>query len=68
MKQRTKQKLEEKIEWDEERMDIIGQNGNDGEHYEEIEPMLNGRWNWWDEGEDKELTKRVDKIDRKSVV
>ena len=68
MKQRTKQKLEEKIEWDEERMDIIGQNGNDGEHYEEIEPMPNGRWNWWDEGEDKELTKRVDKIDRKSVV
>ncbi len=62
MKQRTKQKLEEKIEWDEERMDIIGQNGNDGEHYEEIEPMPNGRWNWWDEGEDKELTKRVDKI------
>ena len=27
---------------DEKRMDIIGQNGNDGEHYEEL-----NRGNWW---------------------
>jgi len=26
-------------DWDEERMDVIGQNGNDGEHY--------NRGNWW---------------------
>ena len=26
-------------EWDEKRMDVIGQNGNDGEHY--------NRGNWW---------------------
>jgi len=27
----------------EKRMDIIGQNGNDGEHYDEVD----GRWNWY---------------------
>ena len=31
------------------RIDIIGQNGNTGEHYEEVMP--NGRWNWYGEGE-----------------
>ena len=35
---------------DEKRMDIIGQNGNDGEHYEEVE----GRWNWY--GAEKDAT------------
>ena len=29
-------------EWDEKRMDVIAQNGNDGEHYEEL-----NRGNWW---------------------
>ena len=33
------------------RMDIIGQNGNTGEHYEETMP--NERWNWYGEGEDQ---------------
>ena len=33
------------------RMDIIGQNGNTGEHYEEAMP--NERWNWYAEGEDQ---------------
>ena len=33
------------------RMDIIGQNGNTGEHYEEVMP--NERWNWYGEGEDQ---------------
>ena len=28
-----KQGMKEAIEWDDERMDIIGQNGNDGLHY-----------------------------------
>jgi hypothetical protein len=36
------------------RMDIIGQNGNTGEHYEEVEEaMPNERWNWYGEGEDQ---------------
>jgi len=30
------------LDWDEKRMDIIGQNGNDGEHYEKL-----NRGNWW---------------------
>ena len=30
----------EEVEWDEERMDIIGQNGNNGEHYEELEEAV----------------------------
>ena len=41
------------------RMDIIGQNGNDGEHYAEVEKaQLNNRGNWygladdWDKEED----------------
>ena len=33
------------------RIDIIGQNGNTGEHYEEVMP--NERWNWYGEGEDQ---------------
>lgn len=39
------------------RMDIIGQNGNTGEHYEEIDAMPNGRWNWYGEGEDQPVWK-----------
>ena len=48
------------------RMDIIGQNGNTGEHYEdthwadekiESEAMPNGRWNWYGEGEDQPVWK-----------
>jgi len=31
----------ESVEWDEERMDIIGQNGNTGEHYEELDEAIN---------------------------
>ena len=31
------EETETEYEWDEERMDIIGQNGNNGEHYEEID-------------------------------
>jgi hypothetical protein len=47
-------------------MDIIGQNGNTGEHYEdthwadekiESEAMPNGRWNWYGEGEDQPVWK-----------
>ena len=30
-----KKAMEEAIEWNDERMDIIGQNGNDGLHYNE---------------------------------
>ena len=44
-------------EWDEKRMDIIGQNGNDGEHY--------SRGNWWglaDDWEDEPLEKEY-KVD-----
>ena len=55
MKQRTKQKLEERVgenvKKKKSRMDIIGQNGNTGEHYDEAMP--NGRWNWYGEGEDQ---------------
>ena len=42
-------------DWNEERMDVIGQNGNDGEHY--------NRGNWWgladdwDESDDIEASK-----------
>ena len=40
------------------RIDIIGQNGNTGEHYEEVEEaMPNGRWNWYGEGEDQPVWK-----------
>lgn len=66
MKQRTKQKLEEKVKSNvkkkKSRMDIIGQNGNTGEHYEELENTPNGRWNWWDRGEDKDLTEEIWKV------
>ena len=68
MKQRTKQKLEERVGDNvkkKSRIDIIGQNGNTGEHYEEVDAMPNGRWNWWDDGEDKELAKRVEKMREK---
>ena len=52
MKRRTKMKLEEKVNKKKKsRMDIIGQNGNTGEHYDEAMP--NGRWNWYGEGEDQ---------------
>ena len=27
-------------DWDEKRMDRIGQNGNDGEHYDNVEPLF----------------------------
>ena len=45
-------------DWDEKRMDIIGQNGNNGEHY--------NRGNWWgladdwDESDDIEASKKED--------
>ena len=44
------------------RMDIIGQNGNTGEHYEEAMP--NGRWNWYGEGEDEPVYKRESNISK----
>ena len=44
-------------DWDEDRMDIIGQNGNTGEHYEDIMP--NYRWNWYGEGEDAPVRKKI---------
>ena len=42
------------------RIDIIGQNGNTGEHYEEVMP--NGRWNWYGEGEDEPVWKEETKV------
>ena len=46
------------------RIDIIGQNGNDGEHYAELEKeQLNSRGNWygladdWDESDEIEASK-----------
>ena len=43
------------------RIDIIGQNGNDGEHYAELEKQqLNTRGNWYglaDEWEDEKVYK-----------
>ena len=54
---------DKKVKKKKSRMDIIGQNGNTGEHYEEIEEaMPNGRWNWWDRGEDKDLTEEIWKV------
>ena len=41
-------------------MDIIGQNGNTGEHYEEAMP--NGRWNWYGEGEDEPVWEEEPKV------
>ena len=41
------------------RMDIIGQNGNTGEHYDEAMP--NGRWNWYGEGEDQPVESNISK-------
>ena len=52
----------DKVKKKKSRMDIIGQNGNTGEHYEEEEEetpwlwedsMPNARWNWYGEGEDQ---------------
>ena len=49
----------DKVKKKKSRMDIIGQNGNTGEHYEEETPWLwedsmpNARWNWYGEGEDQ---------------
>ena len=37
--QKTWETLEQE-DWDEERMDRIGQNGNDGEHYDNVEPLF----------------------------
>ena len=49
------------------RIDIIGQNGNTGEHYEEVEEaMPNGRWNWYGEGEDEPVWKE-DKVGGKAA-
>lgn len=38
------------------RIDVIGQNGNDGEHYEHLP---NGRWNWYGEGEEKKPMPKI---------
>tara|TARA_B100002019_G_C21240649_1_gene585352 strand:+ start:324 stop:704 length:381 start_codon:yes stop_codon:yes gene_type:complete len=52
------------IDDDEKRMDIIGQNGNDGEHYEELQ-----RSNWWgladdwDTEDEWEKDEKVYKVD-----
>ena len=46
---------------DDERMDIIGQNGNTGEHYE---AMPNARWNWYGEGEDRPVLKKEPDISK----
>ena len=54
------------------RIDIIGQNGNDGEHYAELEKeQLNSRGNWygladdWDESDEIEAFKneKIYKVD-----
>ena len=49
------------------RIDIIGQNGNTGEHYAEVEKeQLNSRGNWygladdWDESDEIEASKKED--------
>ena len=44
------------------RMDVIGQNGNTGEHYEEAMP--NSRWNWYGEGEDQPVLKSQSDISK----
>ena len=40
------------------RIDIIGQNGNTGEHYDEVplnQPRpADGRWKWWGLAEEEE--------------
>ena len=64
MKQRTKQKLEERVGENvkkKSRIDIIGQNGNTGEHYE---AMPNARWNWYGEGEDQPVLKNEPNISK----
>ena len=64
MKQRTKQKLEERVGENvkkKSRIDIIGQNGNTGEHYE---AMPNARWNWYGEGEDQPVLKNESNISK----
>ena len=49
-------------DWDEKRMDIIGQNGNDGEHYDD---PIDGRWNWYgaEEEDDVKDTRRHREMD-----
>ena len=42
-------------DWDEERMDVIGQNGNDGEHY--------NRGNWWGLADDWDTSDEWDESD-----
>ena len=42
-------------DWDEKRMDIIGQNGNDGEHY--------NRGNWWGLADDWDTSDEWDESD-----
>lgn len=42
------------------RMDIIGQNGNDGEHYDQ---MPDGRWNWYGAEEEEEEIRSFPTVD-----
>lgn len=42
-------------DWDEKRMDVIGQNGNDGEHY--------NRGNWWGLADDWDTSDEWDESD-----
>ena len=53
-------------DWDEKRMDIIGQNGNDGEHYDD---PIDGRWNWYgaEEEDDVKDTRRHREMDATSM-
>ena len=46
------------IDDDEKRMDIIGQNGNTGEHYEEL-----SRGNWWGLADDWDTSDEWDESD-----
>ena len=46
------------IDDDEKRMDIIGQNGNTGEHYEEL-----NRGNWWGLADDWDTSDEWDESD-----
>ncbi len=39
-------------DWNENRMDIIGQNGNDGQHYDD---PVDGRWNWYGAEEEDDV-------------
>ena len=46
------------VDEDEKRMDIIGQNGNTGEHYEEL-----NRGNWWGLADDWDTSDEWDESD-----